>query len=121
MDSWNAGRRPSIDEHLAQVPEAEREELEEHITSFIRWAQTPDYDDATLATIRAEPEVAAAFAEYRSEAPEASWPAVLAAWQASALSARELARGVVTRIPTLKKKSEAKTEAYLEQAARGEL
>ncbi len=119
IDAWNAGQRPSIDEHLARVPEREREALLEDLTSYITWGPTPDYDDAVLAEIRAEPAMAAALSAYRS--PTASWPALLAARrQALALSADDLAGQLVSALG-LATKRRAKTREYLVQAERGEL
>jgi hypothetical protein len=100
------------------VDESEREELEHDITSFIRWAPTPDYDDATLEAIRAEPAVAVAFARYRESA--ATWPAILAAWRSAPLTAADLAKELVSRLG-LSKRATAKTETYLEYASQGEL
>src|SRR3954447_13219514 len=59
IDAWNAGRRPDPDEHLARAAEPDREQLLADITAFVAFAPTPDYDDAALAAIRAEPAVAA--------------------------------------------------------------
>jgi len=119
IDAWNAGRRPSIDEYLARVPEPEREGLLEDITSYISWAPTPAYDDAALAQIRAEPAMAAALSGYRKR--PASWPALLAARrQALALSADDLAARLVN-VLGLASQRRAKTRDYLERAERGEL
>ena len=118
IDAWNAGRRPSIDEHLARVPEHERERLLQDITSFISWAPTPAYDDSALAQIRAEPAMAAALSEYRSRT---TWPALLASRRrALALSADDLAGGLVNALG-LASTRRAKTSDYLERAERGEL
>jgi hypothetical protein len=119
IDAWNAGRRPSIDEYLARVPEPEREGLLEDITSYISWGPTPAYDDAALAQIRAEPAMAAALSGYRKR--PASWPALLAARrQALALSADDLAARLVN-VLGLASQRRAKTRDYLERAERGEL
>ena len=120
IDSWNAGRRPDIDEHLARVPEGERAELEDDITSFIRWAPTPDYDDATVEAIRAEPAVAAAFASYDSDKP-GLWPALLPRWRERAsLSTADLARRLVAALGMASDREE-KTQQYLERVEAGEL
>ena len=119
IDAWNAGRRPSIDEHLARVPQPEREGLLEGITSYISWAPTPAYDDDAVAQIRAEPAMAAALSTYRTQT--VSWPGLVAARrEALALSADDLAGRLVSALG-LARERRAKTRDYLERAERGEL
>lgn len=119
IDSWNAGRRPDIDEHLARVPEEDREGLLEDIVSFLGWAATPEYDEATLLQIRAEPALAAALEG--SRAGGGFWPALLPRWRRRAsLSIAELASALV-RTLGLRREGEEKTRVYLERVEAGEL
>lgn len=119
IDSWNAGRRPDIDEHLERAAEEDRPGLLEDITSFIRWAPTPDYDEPTIEAIRAEPAMAAAMA--RARRPAVPWPALLAQRRrALKLSTADLASRLVESLG-LNAKQAPKAERYLEQAERGEL
>ena len=119
IDSWNAGRRPDIDEHLELVPQEERDGLLEDITSFISWAPTPDYDDDALAAIRAEPAVASAFDSY--EQGVSPFPSLLERWRArAALSTSDVASRLVEKLG-LAREREAKTQAYVEQLEAGKL
>jgi hypothetical protein len=119
IDSWNAGRRPDVDEHLARVPEAERAGLLDDITTFMTWAPTPDYDEATLTALRAEPEIAAALAGYRRRSGPLA--ALLPRWrQRASLSTTELAASLV-RTLGLSGDRVPKTRDYLERVEAGEL
>lgn len=119
IDSWNAGRRPDIDEHLERVAEADRPTLLEDITSFISWSPTPSYDEQTLNAIRAEPAMVEALSRHRRAEP--SWAELLRERrEALSLSTSELASRLVGRLG-LAAKSATKAERYLAQTERGEL
>lgn len=119
IDSWTAGRRPDIDEHLERAAEEDRPGLLEDITSFIRWAPTPDYDEPAIAAIRAEPAMASALARHRKPAP--NWAQLLAERRRElSLSMSELASRLVESLG-LSAKHAPKAERYLEQAERGDL
>src|SRR4051812_39119514 len=119
IDAWNAGRRPDVDAFLERVPEPERAPLAEEITTFLTWAPTPDYDDATLAQIAAEPIVREALGA--TEQPAGLWPSLLPRLRDRAsLTTAQLASRLVEALK-LPARSEPKTEGYLEQMERGDL
>jgi hypothetical protein len=119
VDAWNAGRRPDLDEHLARAPAGDREQLLADITAFVAFAPTPDYDDAALAAIRAQPAVAAGAAA--TAAPGGLWPALLPRLrERAALSTAQLAAGLVGALG-LPADREPKTRGYLERLEAGEL
>jgi hypothetical protein len=119
IDAWNAGRRPDFDEHLARAAEADREQLAADITAFVGFAPTPDYDDAALAAIRAEPAVAAGAAA--ATARGGLFPSLLPRLrERAALSTAQLAAGLVGALG-LPSDREPKTRGYLEQLEAGEL
>jgi hypothetical protein len=119
IDAWNAGRRPDVDAFLERVPEAERTPLADEIASFLTWAPTPDYDDATLEQIAAEPIVREAFAATEQQA--GLWPSLLPRLRKrAAVTTRQLAAGLVQAL-RLPAGSEGKTEAYLERMEHGAL
>jgi hypothetical protein len=119
IDAWNAGRRPDLDEHLARAAEAEREQLAADIVAFLAFAPTPDYDDAALEAIRAEPVVASA--AVAAGAPGGLWPALLPRLrERAALSTGQLAAGLVALLG-LPSDREPKTRGYLEQLEAGAL
>ena len=119
VDAWNAGRRPDVDEHLARVDPARRDELAGDIAAFVAFAPTPDYDDAALAAIRAEPAVAAAAAAAHSTA--GLWPALLPRLrERAALTSAQLAAALVGALG-LPADREPKTRGYLERLEAGEL
>ena len=62
IDAWNAGRRPDVDDYIPRVPDEEQEELANELLTFLSLAPTPEYSDAALAEIRAEPEIAGSLA-----------------------------------------------------------
>jgi transcriptional regulator with XRE-family HTH domain len=116
IDAWNAGRRPDPDAFLARAAEPERDTLEHEMLEYVRWAPTPDFDEATVAAIREEPAVAAAFEHHR--APAGSW--LRRAREEASLSTAQLARSLVGSLG-LDRKGEDKTRAYIERAEAGEL
>jgi hypothetical protein len=119
IDAWNAGRRPDLDEHLARAAEPDRDQLLADITAFVAFAPTPEYDDAALAAIRAEPAVAAGAAA--ATARGGLFPALLPRLrERAALSTAQLASGLVGALG-LSPDREPKTRDYLEQLEAGEL
>jgi hypothetical protein len=119
IDAWNAGHRPDLDEHLARAAEADREQLAADISAFVAFAPTPDYDDAALEAIRAEPVVASA--AVAGSARGGLWPALLPRLrERAALSTAQLAAGLVSALG-LPSDREPKTRGYLEQLEAGEL
>jgi hypothetical protein len=119
VDAWNAGRRPDVDTYLARAPDREREALAGEIATFLAFAPTPDYDDAALAAIRAEPAVLAAGRAL--EAPGGLWPQLLPRLrERAALSTGDLAARLVAALG-LGADREPKTRGYLEQLEAGAL
>lgn len=119
IDAWNAGKRPDVGTFLARAGPDERGALSDDIASFLTWAPTPAYDEATLDAIAAEPIVVEAFAAAREQA--GLLPSLLSRARArAALSTRELASGLV-RALGLPEGSEPKTEHYLGQMEDGRL
>jgi len=119
MDAWNAGERPDVDDYLARVPTAQREELAEQLMTFLSFAPTPAYSEATLAEIRAEPVVVAALRAASGRA--GLLPALIGRLRARlGLSTEQLA-GELVRELGLAEKHAAKTTSYLDRWERGEL
>ncbi len=58
IDDWNAGRRPRVEDYLARVDAAQRDELAEQIATYVSWAPTPGYSPEVLHEIRSEPALA---------------------------------------------------------------
>jgi hypothetical protein len=119
MDAWNAGRRPDVGEYLARVPPgAERQELAEQITTWLTWAPTPDYDDATYDAIAAEPVVREVVAAV--EQPAGLWPALLARLRSrSRMSTAEVASAISEPLGIAGQ--EAKAAGYLDDMESGRL
>jgi len=119
IDSWVAGRRPNIDEHLERAAQEDRAPLLEAITNFITWGPTPEYDDITISAIEAEPAMIAALSRHRQR--KQAWPELLAERRrALKLSTAELAARLVDALG-LSRKQAVKTERYLQQVEGGEL
>ena len=119
IDARNAGRRPDVDEHLARVEPDRRDELASDIAAFVAFAPTPDYDDAAIAAIRAEPAVASAAAAAQSRG--GLWPALLPPLrERAALSIAQLAAALVGALG-LPADRERKTRGYLERLEAGDL
>lgn len=55
IDAWNAGQRPDVDEYIARVPAGEQAVLSDELLSFLSLAATPEYSDAAMEAIAAEP------------------------------------------------------------------
>jgi transcriptional regulator with XRE-family HTH domain len=118
IDDWNAGRRPRAEEWLERVEEDSREELAEALMEWLAVAPTPEYDEAMLAQLRADPAVTAVVAGAGGEA--GTWPSLLPRLRERAgLAVRELA-GRVTAAFGLGGQEE-RAIAYLERMEAGEL
>lgn len=119
-DEWNAGRTPSVADYLEQLPEGpDRDELAAQIDTFLTFAPTPDYDEGTLARLRAEPAVRAGVAAFAGE--RGAWSLLLPRLRERAgLSLRDLAEKVLLsagRDPG----GADKAARHLEAMERGEL
>ena len=118
MDAWTAGRRPRVQDYLARAPDEARAGLAEQLTTFLEYAPTPDYDEATMAELMAEPAVVAAAEALESDA--GLWPALLPRLRAQArLSVADVARRLSEALGLAGR--EDKTERYLEQMESGAL
>lgn len=119
IDDWNAGRRPQVDAYLQRVPDEERAELADQLTTWLEIAPTPAYDEAARAQISSEPAARAAIDAMASDA--GLWPQLLPRLrQRASLSVRELAGKLAAAIG-LGSNDEPKTADYLEQLERGSL
>lgn len=119
IDAWNAGRRPDVDDYVGRADEPDRAPLASDIAAFLAFAPTPDYDDAALEAIRAEPAVIAGAAATRTAA--GLWPALLPSLRArAALTTGQLAAALVGALG-LSPDREPKTRDYLERLEAGEL
>ena len=54
MDAWHAGRRPRVNEYLAQAPAEQRGELADDIARFLDLAPSPSYSPEAVSALRAE-------------------------------------------------------------------
>ena len=119
IDAWNAGRRPDVDDFVGRADEPDRAPLASDIVAFLTCAPTPEYDDATLDAIGAEPAVVAEAVATR--APGGLWPSLLPRLRRrAALTTAQLAAGLVGALG-LSVDSEPKTGDYLERMEAGEL
>ena len=119
IDAWNAGRRPDADDYVGRADEPDRAPLASDIVAFLAFAPTPEYDEAALEAIRAEPAVVAGAAA--THAPGGLWPALLPQLRRrAALSTGQLAAALVGALG-LSRDSEPKTRDYLERLEAGEL
>ena len=119
IDAWNAGRRPSVREHLARVPGARARRARRADHDLAEVAPTPAYSDAARAQIRAEPAVRHVLAAVGGDA--GLWPAVIPGLRARAgLTVGQLAARLVARF-SLGPGSEERTADYLARLERGEL
>lgn len=120
VDAWNAGRRPRVREYLARVPDEEREELAERITTWLELAPPPAYDDQARAAIRAEPVVERVLSTVGDDV--SAWPAMLPRLRERAgLGIGELARRLVAGLGLGGAGEAARAEVYLGRMERGEL
>ena len=119
IDAWNAGQRPDVDDFLGRVPAGEQSDLADMLASFLTFAPTPRYSDATLEDIRAEPVVAAALAA--SGRRGGLLPTLLTSLRERlALTPHELASKLVGALELPTEKA-PKTASYVERLERGEL
>ncbi|MTD46418.1 helix-turn-helix domain-containing protein [Conexibacter sp. W3-3-2] len=118
IEAWNSGRRPDVVAFLDRVAATDRDELAEEIGLWLEVAPTPDYDDATLASITADPRLQAALA---------AGAASVQPWSARVRALRERAglavEQVAERIAALvgQQGQEARTAAYLTRLEADEL
>lgn len=120
IEAWKAGRRPDVDDCLARVPEGERDELAAALSTWLEIAPTPDYDEAALAQIAAEPALAAALdAAALDDLPVAGRVRTLR--ERAGLSLTDLAASVVERFKLGAPDAESRTAGYLEELEREEL
>lgn len=119
IDAWNAGERPDLDACLARVPEGpERDELSGALLAWLEIAPTPDYTEAQLTEIRADPALQAALAAGR-EAHD-PWSVRLPALRRRAgLAITDLADRLAETFGLAGQ--EARTVAYLERMERDDL
>ena len=119
IEEWNAGRRPQVEDCLAQAKESERDDLADQINTFLAFAPTPRFDEATINELLAAPAVEAAVQAFASEA--SAWPTLLPRLRAQAgLSLRDLASRVLVAAGIGDRGLE-KTEQRLAEMERGEL
>ena len=117
IDAWSAGRRPDVHSYLQRAPTAERAELAAHITTWLRVAPTPEYDDATRKTISQEPLlVAAREAAALARSPLSAQLPTLR--ERAGLAIRDVAGRLVTLFDL---DDEQRTADYLERVERDEL
>lgn len=120
IDAWNAGRRPELDDYLAQVPDpTARRELAEQIAGWVDLAPTPAYSEAVRAEIRATPAVARVLAAAGQEG--GLWPELLPELRArSSLTLAGLAARVRERF-SLGEVEQERTARFLGRMESGEL
>ena len=112
MDAWTSGRRPDVDEHLARVPESQRDELAGLIHSFLTVAPTPDYDDRAFDELRSEPLV--------RDIVAVELPSLLTRLRRRAdLTVRQLAESLTPDLGV--RGQEDKTAGYLDRLEQGDL
>jgi hypothetical protein len=119
IDAWNAGERPDVDDYLARVPEDERGRLADDLIAFLSFAPTPEYSEAAMEAIRAEPWLAAA--RERADERGGVLAALLSGFRTRfGMSTADVASDLVVKLG-LSKQQEPKTAAYLERLEHGEL
>src|SRR4051794_33047597 len=119
IDAWNAGRRPEVDDFIARVPEDEQTGLTEELLAFLTFAPTPEYSDAALTAIRAEPVVAEARAA--GEDRSGLLPGLLTRLRERfGMSTHEVAGQLVDELGLAADRA-PKTAGYLERLEHGEL
>lgn len=117
VEAWNDGTRPDVRDYLARAPEDERAELASRISTWLEVAPTPQYDDAALAEIAAEPALVAAFAEFDAE-PVALAEQVATLRERAGLAISDVAARLVSLFHV---GDQARAEAYLERLEDGKL
>jgi transcriptional regulator with XRE-family HTH domain len=112
MDAWAVGRRPDVDDYLARAPDDRRAELASLISSYLKVAPTPEYDEQAWVEIAADPRVRRVAA--------LGLPSLLTRLRRRArLSARQLAGAVA---PVLGIEGhEDKAAGYLDRLEHGDL
>ncbi len=120
IEEWNAGQRPSVEGYLNEVLEgAARDDLSDQISTFLTYAPTPHYDDATMVQLLAEPAVQAATTAFESEG--SAWGALLPSLRRQfELSPSELAAEVLAEAG-LGDEGREKAARHLEAMEHGEL
>ena len=120
IDEWNAGRRPSVESYLEEVPDrTARDEFVDQLSTFLTYAPTPDYDDPTIAELLREPAVEAAATVFESEG--SAWRSLLPRLRTRAgLSLSELASQVLAAAG-LGDEGQEKAARHLEAMERGDL
>lgn len=117
VDAWNAGQRPDVAAYLDRAPAGERAELASQLDAWLQIAPTPEYDEATLEQIRAEPVLQAAFASAAErERPLAERVASLR--ERAGLSLAALAGAVAERV---KLPADDRLAGYLTSLEAGDL
>lgn len=119
IDAWNAGRRPDVDDYITRVPASEQAELADELISFLSLAPTPEYTDADLEAIRAEPIVAESLIAASQRA--GLLPGLMKSLRGRfSMSTREVAVGLVQELELPGEQAD-KTASYLDRLERGEL
>ena len=119
IDAWNGGERPDVDDYIARVPPGEQGPLAEALVSFLGFAPTPAYSDATLEAIRADPIVAEVLAAPHEQG--SLLPKFLSTLRTRfSITTPQLA-GELVRALGLPAEREAKTASYLARLEHGEL
>ena len=119
IEEWNAGGRPEVEDFLAQASESERDDLADQINTFLAFAPTPRFDEASIEGLLAARAVEAAAQAFASES--SAWPTLLPRLRGQAgLSLRDLASRVLAAAGIGDRGLE-KTEQRLAEMERGEL
>jgi hypothetical protein len=119
IDAWNAGRRPDVNAYVSRVPAEEQGTLADELVSFLSFAPTPNYSDAALDAIRAEPIVAKALAAPGEQG--GLLPTLLAGLRARfSISTTQLASELAPMLD-LRSDQVEKTATYLDRLEQGKL
>lgn len=119
IDAWNAGQRPDVDDYLSRAPAEERAELADQLVTFLSFAPTPDYSDAALDAIRAEPIVAEALAAPGERG--GLLPSLLAGLRVRFAMSTSQVAGELVAVLGLPSDRQEKTASYLDRLEHGEL
>ncbi len=118
INAWNAGQRPDVDEILDRVPDADREQLADLLSTWLQVAPTPQYGAQARADVDREPALQAAFAAAaESRTPLSARMRRLR--ERAGLAVDEVAEQVVEAFGLAGQ--EARTTAYLEELERDQL
>jgi len=119
IEDWNAGRRPGVEDFLAQAGDSERDDLADQINTFLAFAPTPRFDEATIEVLLLTSDVKVAADAFACDA--GAWPALLPRLRAQAgLSLRDLASRVLAAAG-MSDHGLDKTEQRLTEMERGDL